>query len=128
MEWGLLGVLLAVFGGAFLIRALLRKRRGQPVSTRGDEDSTRPTDGPSRSAWKWWLGAGAAAYVVTVIVRSVMGENGVEVWLFPALIFPACSVLLPARTALYAWSARKGDEFRARRRHEKGEDTASAGR
>ncbi|MFI6978858.1 hypothetical protein ACIBSV_09690 [Embleya sp. NPDC050154] len=128
MEWGLLGVVLAVFGGAFLIRALWRKRNGQPVSTREDEDSNRPTEGPSGSAWKWWLGAGVAAYVVTVIVRSVMGGSGVEVWLFPALIFPACSVLLPARTALNAWSARKGDEFRARRRHGKGEDTAPAGR
>ncbi|MFF7245973.1 hypothetical protein ACFZBU_18925 [Embleya sp. NPDC008237] len=128
MGWGLLAAVLAVFGAAFLVRALWRKKRGHPVSTRDDENPNRPTEGPSRSAWKWWLGAGALAYVGTVIVRMAMGASGVEVWLFPALLFPACSVLLPARTALMAWSARKGQDFRARRRHPQDEDTAPAGR
>ncbi|MEU8138190.1 hypothetical protein [Streptodolium elevatio] len=122
-EWGLLAVGLAVFGGAFLVRALWRRRNGRPVSTREDEDPNRP-DGPSRSAWKWWLGAGAAGYVGTVIVRAATGADAVGIWLFPALVFPACGLVLPARTALNAWSARKGHEFRAGRRHDGSANTA----
>ncbi|OPC84649.1 hypothetical protein B4N89_30325 [Embleya scabrispora] len=116
-EWGLLATILAVFGGAFLVRALWRKAKGQPVSTRRGEDPHGPTEGASKSAWKWWIGTGVAAYVVTVIVRIAMGESGTDVWLFPALVFPLCGVLLPARIGVLAWSSRKGREFRERRRH-----------